>query len=119
MPSKTETEGSSGYRSVVEMCIRCDHLPWYCEECQTITITLGSQTNTVTLGSMLEQYSLPFSGIQAPLCLTEQEVEAGKTRKGGYSRKQLRAWGVPWPPVKGWKRALLNGTPIPQTLPTA
>ncbi|WP_328929954.1 hypothetical protein OG429_38870 [Streptomyces sp. NBC_00190] len=32
-----------------------------------------------------------------------EEVEAARSPKGGYSRAQLAAWGVPWPPPKGWK----------------
>ncbi|MDO5866990.1 MULTISPECIES: hypothetical protein [Paenarthrobacter] len=48
--------------------------------------------------------------------LTEDDIEAGKTAKGGYSRAQLAAWGVPWPPPKGWKEALLrNENPAPST----
>lgn len=42
--------------------------------------------------------------------LTIDEIEAGKTRKGGFSRKQLAEWGVPWPPPHGWKDALLTGS---------
>lgn len=30
-----------------------------------------------------------------------EEVEAARSPKGGYSRAQLAAWGVPWPPPKG------------------
>jgi hypothetical protein len=37
-----------------------------------------------------------------------QEVEAAKTERGGWTRKQLAEWGVPWPPPKGWKAALLE-----------
>ncbi|WP_146033041.1 hypothetical protein [Arthrobacter sp. AFG20] len=40
--------------------------------------------------------------------LTADDIEAGTTAKGGYSREQLAAWGVPWPPPKGWKEALLS-----------
>ena len=43
--------------------------------------------------------------------LTPEELERGKTAKGGYTRKQLEAWGVPWPPPKGWKHVLLTGRP--------
>ncbi|GGV91772.1 hypothetical protein GCM10010228_82920 [Streptomyces massasporeus] len=35
-----------------------------------------------------------------------EEVEAARSPKGGYSRAQLAAWGVPWPPPKGWKDEL-------------
>lgn len=48
----------------------------------------------------------------APLQLTEAEIEAGKSPAGGYTRAQLAAWGVPWPPPQGWRQALLAGTPI-------
>lgn len=41
--------------------------------------------------------------------LTKEEIEAGKTEKGGFTRKQLEAWGVPYPPPKGWQEALMNG----------
>ena len=44
--------------------------------------------------------------------LTFEEIEAGRSEKGGYSKAQLALWGVPWPPPKGWREALLNGTPL-------
>lgn len=34
------------------------------------------------------------------------EVEAAKTKRGAWTRKQLAAWGVPWPPPKGWRDEL-------------
>lgn len=43
-----------------------------------------------------------------------REIEAGKTARGGWSRKQLAEWGVPWPPPKGWKKQLIeNGRVSP------
>ena len=39
---------------------------------------------------------------------TRRLIEAARTPKGGYSRAQLAAWGVPWPPPKGWKEALVE-----------
>ena len=39
--------------------------------------------------------------------VTEAEIEAAKSPKGGWKREQLAKWGVPWPPPKGWKKALL------------
>lgn len=39
--------------------------------------------------------------------LSEEDIEAGRTATGGFSRAQLAAWGVPWPPPKGWKQDLL------------
>jgi hypothetical protein len=41
--------------------------------------------------------------------LTPEEVEAGRSPAGGFTRAQLAAWGVPWPPPAGWLRALLRG----------
>ena len=38
-----------------------------------------------------------------------EEIMAAKTERGGWTKATLSAWGVPWPPPKGWKRALLNG----------
>ena len=48
------------------------------------------------------------------LILTEEQIEAGKTEKGGYTRDQLAEWGVPWPPPKGWIEALINGQKVGQ-----
>jgi len=42
--------------------------------------------------------------------MTEEEIEKGRSAKGGFTRKQLAAWGVSWPPPKGWKKALLSGS---------
>ncbi|GGR47367.1 hypothetical protein GCM10010497_58360 [Streptomyces cinereoruber] len=35
-----------------------------------------------------------------------EEIEAVRTPAGGWKRNQLAAWGVPWPPPKGWKDEL-------------
>jgi hypothetical protein len=43
--------------------------------------------------------------------LTAAEVEAGRSGRGGWTREQLAAWGVPWPPPKGWKAALTERGP--------
>lgn len=32
----------------------------------------------------------------------------GPTSRGGHTRAQLAAWGVPWPPPKGWKKRLMD-----------
>lgn len=48
--------------------------------------------------------------------LTREEIEAGRSPKGGWTRAQLAAWGVPWPPPKGWRKRLETGenpTPAP------
>ena len=41
--------------------------------------------------------------------LTEAQIEAGRSPKGGWTRAQLAQWGVPWPPPKGWRNALTHG----------
>lgn len=38
--------------------------------------------------------------------LTHIEIEAARTPRGGWTRKQLAEWGVPWPPPKGWRKKL-------------
>lgn len=44
--------------------------------------------------------------------LTVEEIERGRSQAGGWTAKTLRKWGVPWPPPKGWRKALLAGKPI-------
>lgn len=45
--------------------------------------------------------------------ITEEEIEAQKTENGGWTRDVLKQWGVPWPPPKGWKGALMeSGVPF-------
>lgn len=39
---------------------------------------------------------------------TAQEIADRLSAAGGYSRETLASWGVPWPPPKGWKKALLR-----------
>ena len=41
--------------------------------------------------------------------LSREEVEAGRSPAGGFTRAQLAAWTVPWPPPAGWLQALLRG----------
>jgi hypothetical protein len=43
--------------------------------------------------------------------LTDEEIEAGRSAKGGWTRQQLAAWGVSWPPPKGWRVALTGRPP--------
>lgn len=53
--------------------------------------------------------------------ITEEEIEAERTAKGGWIRETLAEWGVPWPPPSGWKKAILtHGIPYqeePATFP--
>ena len=41
------------------------------------------------------------------MTVTIDEIEAARTPSGGWTKAQLAAWGVPWPPPKGWKARLL------------
>jgi hypothetical protein len=41
--------------------------------------------------------------------LTRDQVELSKTAKGGFTRKQLEAWGISWPPPRGWRFELETG----------
>ncbi len=43
------------------------------------------------------------------LKLTPDDIEAGKSPKGGFTKKQLAKWGVKYPPMTGWQKALLEG----------
>lgn len=38
---------------------------------------------------------------------TADEIEAARTPAGGWTKETLAAWGVEWPPQKGWKAELL------------
>jgi hypothetical protein len=40
--------------------------------------------------------------------VSREEIEAGRSAAGGFTREQLAQWGVPWPPPAGWLRALLR-----------
>ncbi len=44
--------------------------------------------------------------------ITAEEIEAAKSEKGGWTKKILEKWDVPWPPPMGWKESLINGTPL-------
>lgn len=38
--------------------------------------------------------------------VSREMIEAAKTPAGGWTRATLAAWGVPWPPPKGWRKRL-------------
>ena len=38
--------------------------------------------------------------------LTDDMIEAGRSEQDGWSREQLRLFGVSWPPAKHWKRRM-------------
>lgn len=47
---------------------------------------------------------------------TEDEIEAGKSKRGGFTRKQLAKWGIPWPPPHGWRKYLTGFCPRPDSM---
>jgi hypothetical protein len=49
-----------------------------------------------------------------PLKITPEQLEAGKSIAGGFTKQTLKGWGIPWPPPKGWQKALLTGRTIPK-----
>lgn len=49
------------------------------------------------------------------MAITLEQIEATKSKDGGYTKAGLATLGVPWPPPKGWKEALLAG----ETMETA
>jgi hypothetical protein len=40
--------------------------------------------------------------------VTAELIEAGCSRHGGWTRRQLGLLGVPWPPQHGWKQAAIG-----------
>lgn len=38
--------------------------------------------------------------------VSNAEIEAARSANGGWTKETLAQWGVPWPPPKGWRRAL-------------
>jgi len=50
---------------------------------------------------MLGQHPCMVNYVPSP-----DEVAAARTPNGGWSKKQLAEWGVPWPPPTGWRKHL-------------
>jgi len=42
--------------------------------------------------------------------VTYDLIEKAKTKRGGWTKKQLAAVGVSWPPSQGWKSRIVGGT---------
>ncbi len=42
------------------------------------------------------------------IAVTNKIIEQGKSDRGGWSREQVEALGVPWPLEKGWKRRVVG-----------
>jgi len=48
------------------------------------------------------------TGTMKDITPSPSEIEAGKTPRGGWTKQQLAAWGVEWPPVRGWRKRLIQ-----------
>jgi hypothetical protein len=48
---------------------------------------------------------------------TEEEIEAARTPKGGFSYASFKKLGVPYPPPKGWRKAITIRTHKPVAEP--
>ena len=55
-----------------------------------------------------EPVSIPGCDV-APLRLTPDQIEAGRSPAGGFTKATLAAWGIGWPPPTGWKERLTAG----------
>lgn len=52
-----------------------------------------------------------------PRPVAPEEIAAHETGNGGFSKKTLALWGVPYPPPKGWKKFILaHGAPYDRDL---
>ncbi|HEY3691113.1 MAG TPA: hypothetical protein VGL46_12540 [Pseudonocardiaceae bacterium] len=67
---------------------------------------LGSQSAQRAPDATAEpMFSAPCQP-EPPVLPSPDEIEAARTPAGGFTRAQLAAWGVAWPPPKGWKKEL-------------
>lgn len=46
---------------------------------------------------------LPTSSGARTVLPSPAQIRAERTPAGGWTRKTLAEWGVPWPPPRGWK----------------
>ena len=42
------------------------------------------------------------------MIITEEWLTINKTKAGGYTKAQLTLVGVDWPPIHGWKKAIIG-----------
>ncbi|MFI5614987.1 hypothetical protein [Amycolatopsis sp. NPDC051903] len=70
--------------------------------------TLGSPAAQQLHCAMAERAWSPTQQQDLQLLPSPDEIEAARTPAGGFTRAQLAAWGVAWPPPKGWKKDLID-----------
>jgi len=44
------------------------------------------------------------------MIITKEFIEKGKSKNGGWSKKQLALLKVAWPPEKGWQLKIIGNT---------
>ena len=103
--AKRDRQASMAIDSPVRMAIRaavkcpnCRAKPG--EFCTTTTFRPRAQNHI----SRMNAFQRAHPGQEG--VLTEADIERGRSARGGWTREQLAAWGVPWPPPKGWKAML-------------
>lgn len=87
--------------------------PDICRTCQSRHVHMKciwhpTRANTTTIVLACQQCGA-ISEPEKLVGMTEEEIEAGKSPAGGFTKAQLAQWGVPWPPPKGWRKALITG----------
>ncbi|WP_030957847.1 TnsA endonuclease N-terminal domain-containing protein [Streptomyces sp. NRRL S-378] len=65
----------------------------------------GPGSRSVLLDSLPDVAATSAASIAIP---SPDEIEAMRTPAGGWTRDQLSAWGIPWPPPKGWRKQLVS-----------
>ncbi|MEJ7648701.1 MAG: hypothetical protein WKF57_06680 [Nakamurella sp.] len=96
-------------------CNACDK-PWPCasmqlaDELERLRAALTEpRDDTHSAGyrdSGADRRGVQLADCAMPSLPSPEEIEAGRTPAGGFTRAQAAAWGVPWPLPKGWKKDL-------------
>ena len=82
-----------------------------------LATTLGWREDAATITDWpTADHTAPEAGLRIPA----EVIDAARTNTanghgGGWSRETLQGWGITqWPPPRGWRKALIEGTPIEQ-----
>lgn len=70
---------------------------------------------TVTPSSIVRVAPLVRTASLSRPRITDADIEAGRSPKGGWTKKTLAGWGVPWPPPSGWRKSLTKGSTAPRS----
>ena len=88
-------------------CHGCDDLCVSCAESEKLQRL--ARARKFTRGSILGQITRHREAVAASKP-TANEIRVAQTPAGGWTKIQLAAWGVPWPPPSGWRKALERKT---------